>query len=261
MDREALIQRARKKVQADLSRKDLPIIQAVRTLDDVDDAKSLLFERLNEWFKLNFPDLEMQSEETYCRVVAEFGAREEFELVRLQEIVGEKRAIELMEKAEKSYGASFDLQDRNAVKALARRVLELYHVREELEGYIKFEAERLLKNVSYLSDPLFAARLLATAGDLHRLAKMPASMIQVIGAEKALFRHLRKGSRPPKHGVLFQTALISTAPADKRGRLARALAGKLAIAAKADYYSKHFIAPLLKEQLDRRIKDINSRRG
>ncbi len=255
--RTQLMEKAKRKVQADLSRKDLPLMQAVRTLDDLDAAKSLLYERLNEWFKLNFPELEFSNEETYCKVIAEFGAKEELDLVKLQEIVGEKKALELMQKAQSSYGASFDLQDRKAIKALARRVLEMFRLRAELEEYISFEAARLLKNVSYLTDPLFSARLLQTAGDLHRLAKMPASMIQVIGAEKALFRHLRKGSRPPKHGILFQTALISTAPADKRGRLARALAGKLAIAAKADYYSHEFIAPKLKEQLEVRIRAIN----
>lgn len=256
-----MLQKAKKKVQADLSRKDLPVIQAVRTLDDIDSAKSLLFERLNEWFKLNFPDLEIQNEETYCKVVAEFGAREEFDLLKLQEMVGVKRAIHLMEKAEASYGASFDLQDRKAVKALARRVLGLYETRTELETYISFEAERLMKNIAYLTDPLFSARLLATAGSLQRLAKMPGSTIQVIGAEKALFRHLRKGSRPPKHGVLFQTALISTAPPDKRGTFARILASKIAIAAKADYYSKNFIAPQLKEKMDERIKEARSHRS
>ncbi len=260
MQREELLEQAKKKVQEELSGKDLRLMQAVKTLDDLDEAKSLLFERLREWFKLNFPSLELQNEESYCRVVAEFGAKEEFELVKLQEVVGEKKALELLQAAERGYGAPFDLQDRKAAKGLAKRILELYFLRKELEEYISFEAQRTLKNISYLSDPLFAARLVTTAGGLHRLAKMPASMIQVIGAEKALFRHLRTGSRPPKHGVLFQTALISTASPEKRGRLARALAGKLAIAAKADYYSHEFIAPKLKEQLETRIKDIGQQK-
>ncbi len=256
MKREEFLQKAKKKVQQQLSRKDLLIIQAVRTVDDIDEAKSLLYERLLEWFKTNFPDVDLQNDESLCRVVSEFGARDYLEFNKLQEIVGEKRATELMQKAASSYGASFDLQDRNAVAALAKAVLSLIETRKQLEEYISKESAALMKNISFLTDPLLAARLLQTAGSLERLAKMPASTLQVMGAEKALFKHLRTGSRPPKHGIIFQSNLIRGAPLKQRGKIARALSTKLSIAAKADFYTQHFIAEKLKADLDARLKEI-----
>ncbi len=256
MKREDFLAKAKKRVQKALSRKDLLVIQAVRTVDDIDQAKALLYERLLEWFKTNFPDVDLQNEESLCRVVAEFGARDYLEFNRLQEIVGEKRATELMQKAESSYGAPFDLQDRNAVAALAKGVLQLIETRAKLEAYISKESEALMKNVSFLTDPLLAARLLQTAGSLERLANMPASTLQVMGAEKALFKHLRTGSLPPKHGIIFQSNLIRGAPLKQRGKIARALSTKLSIAAKADYYTQHFIAEKLKASLESRLKEI-----
>jgi len=98
--------------------------------------------------------------------------------------------------------------------------------------------------------------LIAQAGGLSKLASFPSSTVQVIGAEKALFKHLRSGSPPPKHGLIFQHVLISTSPKHARGKIARALAAKIAIAAKADAYSHNFIAEKLKEQFEARAKDI-----
>ena len=93
-------------------------------------------------------------------------------------------------------------------------------------------------------------------GGLERLAKLPASTIQVIGAENALFKHLKTGSLPPKHGIIFNSAYIRSAPFEQRGRIARSLAAKLSIAAKADFYTGNFIAGKLKADLDKRVKAI-----
>ncbi|MFH1200027.1 MAG: hypothetical protein V1708_03085 [Candidatus Micrarchaeota archaeon] len=256
MKREEFLQRAKKKVQHDLQRKDILIISAVRSVDDIDQAKSLLYERLLEWFKTNFPDVDLQNEESMCKLIVDFGAKEYFEYSKLEETVGEKRATELLEQAQASYGASFDLADRNAVSNLAKAVLSLIQTRAELEQYISKESGALMKNMSYLTDPLLAARLLQTAGSLARLASMPASTLQVMGAEKALFKHLRTGSKPPKHGIIFQSNLIRGAPLKQRGKIARALSTKLSIAAKADYFTQNFIAEKLKADLDARLKEI-----
>jgi len=86
---------------------------------------------------------------------------------------------------------------------------------------------------------------------------MPASTVQVIGAEKALFKHLKnKSIDPPKHGIIFQHASISTSPKSVRGKIARALATKITLAAKADEYTKRFIGPEVKDKFDKRLKDI-----
>lgn len=88
------------------------------------------------------------------------------------------------------------------------------------------------------------------------MAMMSSSKIQVLGAEKAMFRALRTGSRPPKHGLIFQHPLIHSAPRRQRGKLARVLAGKLATAARADAFSGRFIGDKLRRDLEERIQEI-----
>ena len=118
------------------------------------------------------------------------------------------------------------------------------------------QARENAKNISTLIEPLLTARLISLAGGLEKLAKMSASTIQVIGAEKALFKHLRTGTQPPKHGLIFQSPLINAAPLHQRGKISRALATKLSIAAKADWFTGRFIADKLKATLDARLKQI-----
>jgi nucleolar protein 56 len=144
------------------------------------------------------------------------------------------------------------------VRSWANTVLSLYALREDVEKYTDALAVRICPNMSHLAGPALAAKLVAKAGSLHKLATFPASTVQVIGAEKALFKHLKAGSKPPKHGVIFQHPLISTSPKKVRGKIARALAGKLSIAAKADAITHHFIAEKLKESFEARAKAILS---
>ncbi|MFH0971912.1 MAG: hypothetical protein V1835_05090 [Candidatus Micrarchaeota archaeon] len=254
--REQFINKAKGQVREQLTRKDILLIQAVRSLDDIDKAKALLLERLTEWHKFNFPELELQNEEILLKFLEHFGSKETISKEKMVEIIGPEKAEKIDSLIKGSMGAEFDEDDAKIISMFAKRLVELFHLRKEITAYIEKEAERTLRNLSYLTDPVLAARLVSTAGSLQNLAKMPASTIQVIGAEKALFKHLRTGTRPPKHGVIFQCPMVGTAPMKQRGRIARALSTKLTIAAKADYYSHHFIAEKLKEDLEKRLKEI-----
>ena len=247
--------KAKAGVQRAFSQKDASLIHAVRAIDDLDEVKSLLSQRLGEWIKINFPELAL-SEERMAEVFAEFGAKEFFEQQKLAEVLNEQKAKEVIEKARASYGAKFDEHDASAVRGIAKLVKELFKARKELVEFIQVKAKQAMPNISLLVEPLLAARLVSTAGGLDKLAGMPASTIQVIGAERALFKHLRTGSLPPKHGIIFQSTLINAAPLAHRGKIARALAAKLAIAAKADFYTGNFIAPKLKQDLDKRLAQI-----
>lgn len=139
---------------------------------------------------------------------------------------------------------------------MASLVQDLDARRQEIEAYIGRSATARAPNVSTLAGPLLAARLISLAGGVEDLAKAPASTIQLLGAERALFRHLREHTRPPKHGVLFQHPLVHRAPHWQRGAIARIFAAKIAIAARADAYSKRPIGDELKVQLDRAIARI-----
>ena len=253
--RKKFLEKAKKQTQEALSQKDALIIQAVRSLDDLDEVKSLLQQRLNEWFKVNFPDLRV-NDDVLAKIAAEFGSKEHFQEKGIAEIASESKANAIMVAAEASYGAKFDKEDSKAVQTFAKQIAGLMEARKETEEYVKNMVEKEMKNLAYMVDPLLAARLLALAGSLKNLAEMPASTIQVIGAERSLFKHLRQHTRPPKHGIIFQHPAINSAPLHQRGRIARALAAKLAIAAKADFYTQHFIAPKLKEHFEKRLKQI-----
>jgi nucleolar protein 56 len=119
--------------------------------------------------------------------------------------------------------------------------------------------DEIAPNTRTLVGSLLGARLIAIAGGLNNLAKMPASTVQVLGAEKALFRTLKTGARPPKHGLLFQHTLVHDANPWQRGKIARALAGKLAIAARTDAFSGKYIGYRLQLSLEKRVKEIQER--
>ncbi|MEF8878987.1 MAG: hypothetical protein V5A64_01175 [Candidatus Thermoplasmatota archaeon] len=146
--------------------------------------------------------------------------------------------------------------DTNKMKPVEKTFSVVNQEKEQLEDQIKEDMKVLAPNISDLAGALVAGRLLSQAGSLKKLASMPASTIQVLGAEKALFRFKKKGGKPPKHGVIFQTSYINQAHKQVRGKIARVLANKIAIAAKADAFTGRNISEELKEELENRVKEI-----
>jgi nucleolar protein 56 len=129
---------------------------------------------------------------------------------------------------------------------------------ESLEHEIEQDMNRVAPNISDISGPLIGARLISLSGGLENLAFAPASTIQILGAEKALFRFKKEGGRPPKHGVIFQHHYINRAPRAVRGKIARVFANKISIAAKADAFTKRNISNELRKNLETRIKEIKN---
>ena len=127
-----------------------------------------------------------------------------------------------------------------------------------LEKQIENDMEHIAPNTTKMVGPLIGARLISIAGGLERLAVMPASTIQILGAEKAFFRFKKEGGKPPKHGVIFQQSLINKAPYNIRGKIARVLAAKISIAVKADFFTKRDISKELLEGLEKRVKEIKN---
>ncbi|RLF48724.1 MAG: ribosomal biogenesis protein [Thermoplasmata archaeon] len=146
------------------------------------------------------------------------------------------------------------------VKPLVRALESIRDAREEVEKSIEEAMKKRAPNVTKIVGPIIGARLISQAGGIERLAMMPASTIQVLGAEKSLFRHIRRGSPPPKHGVIFQHHLVHGAPRALRGKIARMLASKLAIAARADAAGK-YIADDLVKKLEKRLEEIKRHHG
>jgi nucleolar protein 56 len=129
-------------------------------------------------------------------------------------------------------------------------------MRRDLEEYVTSLMDRVAPNVTALVGPIIGAKLISMAGSLGELAMKPSSTIQVFGAEKALFRSIRTGTDPPKHGIIYQVPDIRNAPYWQRGKIARALAGKLAIASRIDAYSKRDVREKLRSDFTKRVEEI-----
>jgi nucleolar protein 56 len=256
------VELAKMKVKTTVERRDLLVAQAVLTVDDLDKSLNLFMSRIREWFGLHYPELDrlLDKHETYARLVVNLGTRENFTAENLEEEGLPKAKSQTMaEVAAASMGADLGDEDLAQIQSMCRNVLGLYSVRQSLENYVDSVMEEVAPNTKTIAGSLLGARLIAIAGGLMNLAKLPASTMQVLGAEKALFRSLKTKARPPKHGIIFQHPLIHDAKRWQRGKIARALAGKLSIAARVDAFSGKYAGDELKADLDKRIEEIRER--
>ncbi len=254
-----LLELTRRKLRRAAEKRDLLAVQAIRAIDDIDKTINLFVARLREWYSLHFPELDdlVREHPDFVKIVAELGHRDAVTKEALKELgFSDAKAERVEDAARKSIGADLSDFDIAKIQTLARIIMELYRLRSELSDYIEAVMKEVAPNITALVGPLLGARLLSLAGGLENLARLPASTIQVLGAEKALFRALRTGGKPPKHGVIFQYPAIHRSPRWQRGKIARALAAKLAIAAKVDFFSGRFIGDKLKEELEKRIEEI-----
>ena len=252
----------RLRIQEQSGARDKMIIQAIEALDDIDKVVNLLVSRLREWYGLHFPELDeiLPKHEQYVAFVASVGAKENATEEKLKSLgLPESKVEKILKAAEKSMGAPLGKFDEDIIRKLASEINDLYKLRRQIEDYLETAMDEVAPNLKALVGAKLAARLMSLAGGLRELAMMPASTIQVLGAEKALFRHLRSGAKPPKHGVIFQYPAINRSPWWQRGKIARALAGKLAIAARVDYFSGEYIAEELKQELETRIAEIKQK--
>ncbi len=135
----------------------------------------------------------------------------------------------------------------------------LEKLRDTISTKIESLANKVCPNLSTLVGPIIAARLIASAGSLKRLATLPSSTIQVLGAEEAFFRHLKSGAKCPKHGIILRVPWVRNSPKKLRGKIARTLAAKIAMAAKIDYYGGEFVGDNLKEDMERRVNEVRSK--
>ncbi len=262
LTREISTQLTRLRVKKAGEKRDLMVAQAILSIDDLDKTANLFMGRIREWYGLHFPELDrmMEKHETYARLVLKLGERADFTPEKLEkEDLPPRKAAQISEAAENSMGAELTDSDIRQIQMLCEQTLRLYSLRQDLQKYADSTVEEVAPNIQALVGSLLAARLIALAGGLINLAKMPASTIQVLGAEKALFRSLKTGAKPPKHGIIFQDTLIHDAKKWQRGKMSRALAGKLAIAARSDAFSSRYIGDSLKADLERRADEIKEK--
>ncbi len=239
---------------------DLHIIQAINSLDEIDKIANALSSRLREWYGLHFPELEnvIDSINGYAQIV--LAGKREFLSKKVFEDAGfpESKIEMLSLVASKSRGGDISEKNLEIVQSMAQQMLDLHKLRKNLEEHVESEMQIVAPNISAILGAAVGARILGRAGSLSRLASMPASTIQVIGAEKALFRSLKTGAQPPKHGILFQHPMVHAAPRWQRGKIARAIAAKAVIAARVDVYGEGLNDTLL-DKLNVRVKEIGKK--
>ena len=239
--------------------RDKYIAQAINSIDDINSILNLIYARLSEWYGIHFPELLdlVRDNNQYIRLVSKMRGKVRSEIVSEEiDTLSERRQELIHQAAESSLGADISTYDMNPISNLASFGVEILNTKETLETYIEESMKVVAPNLQLLVGSLLGARLISLAGSLENLAKRSSGTIQVLGAEKALFRHLRSGEDPPKHGVIFQSQYIHSAKKHQRGKIARALAGKLSIASRVDFFSGEFIAPTLVENLEKRIEEI-----
>ena len=244
-------------VQNQKETRDVYIAQAIASLDDLTKTINLVSNRLREWYGLHFPELGefIEDPAQFFRLIRVIGNKVTTDWSDLG--VSDNKLDRLKEMGESSLGADINIEDLKPIQDLAKLGLELINTRKEIEEYIENTVFVIMPNVTRLIGPLVSARLLAQAGSLRNLSKMASSTVQLLGAETALFRHLKTGEKPPKHGYLFQSPLIHQAPFHQRGKIARIIAGKITIAARLD----HFLGeeqPGLVEDLNKRLEYVST---
>ena len=244
-------------VQRHSEARDVFIGQAIHAVDDLTKTINLFANRASEWYGPHFPELIQNTTDIgqLFKFIEKIGLRQNFNEKSLSDLTERKRN-RIIELSQNSLGVELEEEDLAPMQTLSRQGLDLIKTRADLERYIEISAGNIMPNTCALVGPLIASRLLAYAGSLFQLAKLPASTVQLLGAEKALFRHLKSGERPPKHGIIFQAAAIHSAPYHQRGKIARALAGKLSIASRIDYFTGEDKTAMLEMDLKKRLEDI-----
>ena len=218
------------KIKKSSQEEDKLLIQAINSVDDIDESISKLVERIRDWYTIYFPEMDtISNNETYIKLIAESENRED---------ILENFNEHFTEEIEESTGADIEEDDLLMLKSFAESIYSLQKSRKELETYIDSKMEAIAPNLRDLLGSTLGAKLIAHIGSIKRLATYPASVIQIMGAEKAIFRHLKTGERPPKHGLIF-----------------RNLALKITLAVRKDVFSGEY-NPSIAEDYLKKVEQI-----
>ena len=221
--------------------KDKLLMQAINTTDELTKQINTMTMRVREWYGYYFPEIieRINDNEKLASYISETLYRTDIKGIDVEE----------------SMGANLAKEDLEEIQKYAKKIIALAEEKKELEKYIEKKSAQIAPNSTEIIGAPLVARLIAHAGTLQKLAGFPSSTIQIIGAEKALFRYLKGSGTSPKHGLIFQSTFIQRAPRQSRGKMARTLASKVSIAAKMDYYkSSDKVGAKYKQELEELLK-------
>lgn len=258
---------SRCKVKFNVHRSDNMIIQSIALLDQLDKDVNTFSMRIREWYSYHFPELVKIVNDNYlfakvAHFIKDRKSLTQESLVGLEEIVMDaEKAQAIIDAAKMSMGMDISVIDLLNIEMFAMRVVRLSDYRQELAAYLASKMNSVAPNLQALIGDQVGARLISKAGSLTNLAKFPASTVQILGAEKALFRALKTKSNTPKYGLLFNSAFISRATLKNKGRISRFLANKCTIASRIDCFTEtptQVFGEALKQQVEDRLKFYES---
>ncbi|KAK2584161.1 hypothetical protein KPH14_006591 [Odynerus spinipes] len=254
---------SRAKVKFNVNRVDNMIIQSIALLDQLDKDVNTFSMRIREWYSYHFPELVKIVPENYmyAKVAKLIKNRKELteeKLEALEEIVMDSaKAQAIIDASKSSMGMDISPVDLLNIEMFAGRVIALADYRKQLAEYLKSKMSGVAPNLATLIGDQVGARLIAHAGSLTNLAKYPASTVQILGAEKALFRALKTKGNTPKYGLLFHSTFIGRAGLKNKGRISRYLANKCSIASRIDCFAEiptNIFGEKLRQQVEDRLK-------
>lgn len=255
---------SRAKVKFSVNRNDNHIIQAIATLDHIDKAVNTFSMRVREWYSWHFPELIriVSDNQTYARLALHIGDKKSLSEDKLHELAAivnddEGVAQSIIDAAKVSMGQDISDTDMENVMAFANRTVKLSEYRKSLSAYLVAKMGVVAPNLAALIGETVGARLISHAGSLTTLAKYPASTVQILGAEKALFRALKTKGNTPKYGLIYHSSFIGRAGLKNKGRISRFLANKCSIASRIDNFSETpstRFGEVLRKQVEERLE-------
>lgn len=242
---------------------DTMIVQAISLLDDLDKELNNYVMRCREWYGWHFPEMGkiITDHLAFARVVRKMGFRTNHTTVDLADILPEEEETALKKAAEISMGTEIADEDLVNINHLCDQIIELMDYRSQLYDYLKNRMMAIAPNVTVLVGELVGARLIAHAGSLLNLAKHPASTVQILGAEKALFRALKTKHDTPKYGLIYHASLVGQSSAKLKGKMSRMLAAKTALAVRVDALGENSSVELGTEhraKLEARLRELET---
>jgi nucleolar protein 58 len=231
---------SRHKLKFSADKVDVMIVSAIKLLDDLDKELNNYAMRVKEWYGWHFPEMDriVNDNLAYARIIMAMGTRDNAANTDLSEILPEDIEQRLKSGAEVSMGTEIGEFDLENIKLLAEQVISFTEYRQELSQYLTSRMKAIAPNMTELIGELVGARLIAHAGSLMKLAKSPGSTIQILGAEKALFRALKTKHDTPKYGLIYHASLVGQATGKNKGKIARMLSAKAALALRVDALSE-----------------------
>ena len=211
------------------------IIQAKEAIDDLKKTANTLASRLREWYAYYNPEFEKKLRDNE----------------KFSELAPKEKPIQ------KSLGGKLEKKDIEQINNLAEQINRQYTLIKDLEKYLEKLMQNTCPNMTALTGAHIGAELIILARSLKRLSEMPASTIQLLGAEEALFKHLKTGSKSPKYGMIFMHPLVQKAK--KRGKAAKILAEKITLAVKIDRFKGKYIGDKLKKEFEEKIFKLGVR--